>query len=156
MTCSGNGWVEVVAGIQDGMAQVMTADSPDLVAAKRLLDAAKQGGFRFTRVPPGADRPLWGVRETLGWRDTLYLAGFGRGCTATRARKFPLIVPGGPLVTQRIDGDAISVLRTVEVSGIPEPRLPPVEHSSASAPGGRSVPAKPHLVSQEWLKRSGR
>lgn len=89
----------------------MTADSPDLVAAKRLLDSVKQGGFRFVRVAP--DSPLWGLRETLEWRDTIYLAGFGRACTAIRSRKCSLIVPGGPLVTQRIDGDAISVLHTV-------------------------------------------
>lgn len=54
-----------------------------------------------------------GVRETLEWRDTIYLAGFGLACTATRARKSSLIVPGGPLVTERVGGDALSVLRTV-------------------------------------------
>lgn len=37
------------------LAQAITADSPDLVAAKRLLDAAKQGGFRFVRGTPGPD-----------------------------------------------------------------------------------------------------
>lgn len=88
-------------------------DSPDLAAAKQLLDAAKRGGFGFQRVAPGPDGPLWGVRETLQWRDTLYLAGFGKACSATRSRKSSLIVPGGPLVTQRVDGDAISVLHTV-------------------------------------------
>lgn len=91
----------------------MTADGPDLVAAKRLLDAAKRGGFSFQRVAPGPDGPLWGVRETPEWRDTIYLAGFGQGCTATRARKLSLIVPGGPLVTERVGGDALSVLHTV-------------------------------------------
>ncbi len=91
----------------------MTVESPDLVVAKRLLDAAKQGGFHFQRVAPGPDGPLWGVRETLGWRDTIYLAGFGRACTATRARKSSLIVPGGPPVTEQIGGDAITVLSTV-------------------------------------------
>lgn len=91
----------------------MTAESPDLVAAKQLLDAAKRGGFSFQRVAPGPDGPLWGVRETLEWRDTIYLAGFSQACTATRARKFSLIVPGGPLVTERVGGDALSVLHTV-------------------------------------------
>lgn len=91
----------------------MTAESPDLVVAKRLLDAAKRGGFHFQRVAPGTDGPLWGVRESLEWRDTIYLAGFGQACTAIRARKSSLIVPGGLLVTERVGGDAISVLRTV-------------------------------------------
>lgn len=74
----------------------MSAESPDLAAAKRLLDAAKRGGFHFQRVAPGPDGPLWSVRETLQWRDTVYLAGFGEVCTATRSRKSSLIVPGGP------------------------------------------------------------
>lgn len=91
----------------------MRAESPDLAAAKRLLDAAKRGGFCFQRVAPGPDGPLWGVRETLEWRDTLYLAGFGQACTATRARRSSLIIPGGPLVIQRVGGDALSVLHTV-------------------------------------------
>jgi hypothetical protein len=91
----------------------MRAERPDLAAAKRLLDAAKRSGFCFQRVAPGPDGPLWGVRETLEWRDTLYLARFGQACTATRACKSSLIVPGGPLVTQRIGGDALSVLHTV-------------------------------------------
>lgn len=50
--------------------------------------------------------PYW-VRESLEWRDTLYLTGFGQACTATRARKFSLIIPSGPLVTKRIEGDCI-------------------------------------------------
>jgi hypothetical protein len=54
-----------------------------------------------------------GVRETLELRYTIYLAGFGRACTATRSRKYSLIVLSGPLVTHRINGDAISVLHTV-------------------------------------------
>lgn len=91
----------------------MTAESPDLAAAKRLLDAAKRGGFSFQRVAPGPDGPLWGVRETPEWRDTIYLAGFGQACTAIRAHKSSLIIPGGSLVTERIGGDAISVLHTV-------------------------------------------
>jgi hypothetical protein len=91
----------------------MRAESPDLAAAKRLLDAAKRGGFCFQRVAPGPDGPLWGVRETLEWQDTLYLAGFSQACTATRARRSSLIIPGGPLVIQKVGGDALSVLHTV-------------------------------------------
>jgi hypothetical protein len=76
----------------------MTADSPDLVVAKRLPGAAKQGGFHFQRV---VRRAVVGVRETLKWRDTIYLAGFGQACTATRPRASSLIVPGEPLITKR-------------------------------------------------------
>lgn len=91
---------------------VMIAESPDLTAAKRLLDAAKRGGFCFQRIAPGPDGPLWGMRESPEWRDTIYLAGFGRACTAARARKSSLIIPGGPVVIQRVDGDAVTVLYT--------------------------------------------
>lgn len=100
-------------GSKSVLAQARTTDNPDLVAAMRLLDAAKQGGFRFVRVAPGPDGPLLGMRETLEWRDTIYLAGFGQACVAIRSRKCSLIVPNRPLVTQRIDGDALSVLHTV-------------------------------------------
>ncbi len=98
---------------QERTKTAMTVESPDLTAAKRLLDTAKTRGFSFRRMAPGPDGPLWGVRETLRWRDTIYLAGFGQACTAVRARKSSLIVPGGPLVSQQIDGDALSVLHTV-------------------------------------------
>lgn len=91
----------------------MRAESPDLVAAKQLLDIAKRRGFVFQRVAPGPDGPLWGVRETLEWRDTLYLAGFGQDCSATRTRKSSSIIPRGSLVTHRLDGNALSVLHTV-------------------------------------------
>jgi hypothetical protein len=91
----------------------MTVESAELAAAKRLLETAKRGGFSFQRIAPGPDGPLWGVRETDDWRDTIYLAGFGHACTATRARKSSLIIPGGPLVTQRVNGNALSALHTV-------------------------------------------
>jgi hypothetical protein len=108
---------------------VVNAESPDLAAAKRLLDAAKRSGFCFLRVAPGPDGPLWGVRDSFDWRDTIYLAGFGQACTATRARKSSLITPGGPLVTQRVNGDALTVLHAAvcdwEVSIIVATRASP-------------------------------
>jgi hypothetical protein len=87
--------------------------SPDLMATMRLLDLAKRRGFSFNRVAPGPDGPLWGVRESLEYRDTVYLAGFGDSCSATRARRSSLIVPGGLPVIARASGDALSVLHTV-------------------------------------------
>jgi hypothetical protein len=89
------------------------ADSPDLSDAKRLLDAAKSQGFTFQRIAPGPDGPLLGVRETADYRDTCYLSGFGEGCSATRARKFSLVVPGGLPITERVSGNALTVLRAV-------------------------------------------
>ncbi|MGB7796865.1 MAG: hypothetical protein WBL53_11515 [Pseudonocardiaceae bacterium] len=56
---------------------------------------------------------MWGVRESLEYRDTVYLAGFGDSCSATRARRSSLIVPGGLPVIARASGDALSVLHTV-------------------------------------------
>jgi hypothetical protein len=88
-------------------------ESPELAAAKRLLDAAKNGGFRFERIATGQDAPLLGVRESLEWRDTIYLGGFSCSCSATRARKSSLIVPGDLPVTQRVAGDVLTVLHTV-------------------------------------------
>lgn len=91
------------------------ADGPELIAAKRLLDAAKSHGFRFERLAPGADGPLRGVRDTPGYRDEMYLAGFGApgSCTAIRRRRCPLILPGGLPVTDSVTGDALTVLHTV-------------------------------------------
>jgi hypothetical protein len=88
-------------------------DSPELAAAKRLLDLAKDRGFRFWRTTPGEDGPLWGERESLEWLDTVFLAGFSASCNAARLRKSSLVVPGGSLVTERVSGDAIEVLHTV-------------------------------------------
>ena len=78
----------------------MTMDSPDLLAAKRLLDLAKDHGFRFQRVVPGEDGPLLGRRQTLAWIDEIYLAGFSDACSAIRRRRFSLILPGGLHGTQ--------------------------------------------------------
>jgi hypothetical protein len=91
------------------------AESPELAAAKRLLDAAKDQGFTFARIAPGPDGPLRGVRETVAWRDEIYLAGCGRSdsCAAIRRRRSSLVVPGGLPVTERVTGDALTVLHTV-------------------------------------------
>lgn len=90
-------------------------ESPDLIAAKRLLDAAKTAGFAFERIAPGEDGPLRGTRHSLEWFDELYLRGFGQpdSCSAVRRRRCSLIVPGGMPVAERIDGDALTVLHTV-------------------------------------------
>jgi hypothetical protein len=91
------------------------ADSPQLAAAKQLLDAAKQAGFTFQRIAPGEDAPLRGVRHTPNWLDELYLAGCSdpQSCTAIRRRRSSLIVPNGLPVTARVRGDALTVLHTV-------------------------------------------
>jgi hypothetical protein len=89
------------------------ADSLNLVAAKRLLDAAKAAGFTFQRIAPGKDGPLLGVREGIEYRDEIYIGGFSERCHASRARRSSLIVPGGTLVTERVKGDALTVLHTV-------------------------------------------
>ena len=86
--------------------------SPELAAAMRLLDAAKAAGFRFQRVAPGPDGPLLGVREGVDYRDEIYLGGFGERCHASRARRSSLIVPGDLPVTERVEGDALTVLHT--------------------------------------------
>ena len=91
------------------------ADGPELAAGKRLLDMAKSRGFAFERIALGPDGPLHGVRETLQFRDEIYLNGFGApdSCSATRRRRSSLIVPGGLPVAQQLRGDALTVLHTV-------------------------------------------
>ncbi len=86
--------------------------SPELAAAMRLLDQAKAAGFRFERITPGPDGLLLGVREGIDYRDTVYFGGFGQRCHASRARRWSLIVPGGLPVTERVAGDALTVLHT--------------------------------------------
>jgi hypothetical protein len=90
-------------------------DSPDLAAAKRLLDSAKVDWFHFHRAAPGPDGPLLGVRKTLQWVDEIYLAGFRQpnSCHATRRCRSSLIVPGGLPVTEQVHGDALTVLHAV-------------------------------------------
>ncbi len=91
------------------------ADGPDVAAAKRLLDLAKNRGFAFERIAPGPDGPLRGVREIPQWRDEIYLAGFWQenSCSATRRRRSSLVVPGGLPVAEQLRGDALTVLYTV-------------------------------------------
>jgi hypothetical protein len=91
----------------------VVADGPELTAAKRLVDLARDQGFVFQRVAPGEDGPLLGVRESPEYRDQIYIGDFSSGCTATRARKSSLVVPGGLPVTTRVAGDALTVLHTV-------------------------------------------
>jgi hypothetical protein len=88
-------------------------DTPDLAAAKRLLDLAKREGFTFQRIAPGQDGPLHGVRKTLEYRDEIYLGGFANSCHATRRRCYSLIVLDGLPVTAQVIGDALTVLHTV-------------------------------------------
>jgi len=92
---------------------MVVADSPELAAAKRLMDLAKDQGFVFQRVALGEDGPLLGVRESLEYRDQIYIGDFYSGCSATRARKSSLIIPGGMPVTARVEGEALIVLHTV-------------------------------------------
>ena len=92
---------------------IVGADGPELAAAKRLLDLARNQGFVFQRIAPGEDGPLLGVRVSLEYHDKIYLGGFYSSCTATRARKSSLIVPGGLPVAARVEGEAPIVLHTV-------------------------------------------
>ncbi len=94
---------------------VVMADSPEVAAAKRLLDNAKDSGFDFQRIAPGEDGPLRGVRETVEWVDEIYLSGFWQenSCHATRRHRSSLIIPGGMPLAQQVDGDALTVLHTV-------------------------------------------
>lgn len=91
----------------------IAADGPELTAAKRLLDLVKSQGFAFQRVAPGTDGPLFARRETIEYRDEIYIGGFSDSCHATRARKSSLVMPGGLPVTTRVTGDALTVLHTV-------------------------------------------
>ena len=92
---------------------IVVVDGPELVAAKRLLDLARDQGFVFQRVAPGEDGPLFGIRESPEYHDKIYLGGFTSSCTAIRARKSSLVVPGGLPVTARVEGEALIVLHTV-------------------------------------------
>jgi|SRR6185437_7290566 hypothetical protein len=94
-------------------------DGPQLAAAKRLLDAAKDAGFAFVRIAPGPDGHLRGTRQTREWIDEVYIGGFTNSCTALRRRRSSLVVPNGQPVAVRVDGDAIEVLHTVVADWAP-------------------------------------
>jgi hypothetical protein len=100
--------------LPDPMGATMT-NSPELTAAMRLIDTAKDRGFAFERIAPGPDGPLRGVRESVRWRDEIYLAGFWEleSCCAIRRQRSSLVVPGGLPVAQQLRGDALTVLHTV-------------------------------------------
>lgn len=92
-----------------------TADSPDLVIAKRLLDYAKQGGFTFQRAAPGEDGPLVGYRLGDRWVDLIHIEGFCDNCFAWRKRTSSLIVSDDALVQRQVEGSALDVLNEVLV-----------------------------------------
>lgn len=91
----------------------METDSPDVVAAKRLLDHAKLSGFTFRRMAPGADGPLVGYRVSDDRVDLIHLEGFSRDCFAWRKRTSSLIVPEDAQVERRVEGSALDVLHEV-------------------------------------------
>ncbi|MGH3824764.1 MAG: hypothetical protein ACRDRA_18315 [Pseudonocardiaceae bacterium] len=90
-----------------------TADNPDVVIAKRLLDYAKQGGFTFQRAAPGEDGPLVGYRVGDDCVDLIHIEGFSRDCFAWRKRMSPLIVSQDALVQRQVEGSALDVLNEV-------------------------------------------
>ncbi|MGH3847422.1 MAG: hypothetical protein ACRDS0_39275, partial [Pseudonocardiaceae bacterium] len=61
----------------------------------------------------------------------IYLSDFYSGCTATRAPKSSLIVPGGLPVTARVEGNALTVLHAAYA----------IKAARAAAPGGESEAA---------------
>lgn len=90
-----------------------------LRAAMRLVDLAKEQGFAFERRGFSEDAPLREKRETAEWIDEVVVAGFSNSCEATRRRRYSLIVPGGMPVTERVTGDALTVLHTVTCDWTP-------------------------------------
>jgi hypothetical protein len=71
----------------------MCTDSLELLAAKRLLDAAKAAGFAFCRIAPGEGGPLAGRRKTIGYPDDIYSAA--SGTPVQRGPAAPLVAGGG-------------------------------------------------------------
>lgn len=88
-------------------------DSPWTAAAKRLLDDLRAQGFAFERIGPGEDAPVRGVRNSIAYRDEIYLVGFSHSCFAQRRKRRSIIVPGGLPITWRVEGDALTVLHVV-------------------------------------------
>lgn len=97
------------------MAGPVTAQSPHLTAAMRLLDEAKAAGFMFLRTAPGEDAPLLGTRETTQWVDEIVLTGCSAegSCYVSRRGRSSLVVPGGLPLVREVSGDALEVLHTV-------------------------------------------
>jgi hypothetical protein len=93
------------------MPQVTAVD--EQFGTHRLLDLAKRQGFAFQRVASREDGPLFARRETIEYRDEIYIGGFSDSCHATRARKSSLIVAGDLPVTAQVSGDALTVLHIV-------------------------------------------
>jgi hypothetical protein len=91
----------------------LETDSPDVAIAKRLLDYAKQSGFTFQRIAPGADGPLVGYRVGDDWVDLIHIEGFSSDCFAWRKRTSSLIVPDDTLVQCRVEGSVLDVLNGV-------------------------------------------
>src|SRR5262249_19177687 len=92
---------------------VPVTKGPTLRAAVRPLGPAKTQGFSFERIAPGDDGPILGRRESLEYKDEIYIGGFSDSCHATRARKSSLIIPRELAITARVNGDALTVLHTV-------------------------------------------
>jgi hypothetical protein len=80
---------------------------------QRPSDCSTLPGIRASPSNAWPDAPVVGVRESVGWHDEIYLAGFSDSCTAIRRRRSSLIVPGGLPVAERVNGDALTVLHTV-------------------------------------------
>ena len=91
----------------------MSADSPQLVIAKRLIDHLKLRGFQFQRTASGADAPLIGHRVSDDWSDTILIEGFSHGCHAWRQRASILIAPRDGLIERQVKGSARIVLNEV-------------------------------------------
>ena len=85
-------------------------DDTQTAAAKRLLDDLRAQGFAFERIGPGEDGPVRGVRDSIAYRDEIYLGGFSDSCFAQRRTRRSITVPGGLPVTSRVEGDALTVL----------------------------------------------
>lgn len=101
---------------KEGSVISAAADGPELTTAKRLLDLAKRQGFVFQRVAPGPDGPLFARRETIEYRNEIYIGGFATCATRSGPVSLPLlcpvgcIVPSGLPVTERVTGDALTVV----------------------------------------------
>jgi hypothetical protein len=94
----------------------MSADSPDLAAAKRLLDAAtKNQGFRFQRIAPGPDGPLGGSARPSSFSMSCISAGSGSPTRAppSGAAAARCWCPADCRSPPGVEGDALTVLHTV-------------------------------------------